>query len=284
MLPTSSLRREAIYRGNVQVQRGLVFYFLKLYWLVWRWVVPQKLVSRIFSIFLETGVSKHCIRPVCWLLGGVELERFKPASGGTRYKSFQDFYTRKRVTESVPSGNGLAWPCDGLLAAVVETRDEPSILVKGHWLKASEIFGAEIDASAPWLINVYLGVLDYHRIHSPVNGTVIQTKRFEGRLETVNPVFYQQPFQPSFVNERVILTIRTENGCLMHVAIVGAAFAGSIVLRDEVFSGAELKSRQEIGYFSLGSQVCMTAPIPPDTPVGDVVTAGSPLVWVPHGR
>jgi phosphatidylserine decarboxylase len=268
-----------IYRGDVQVRRGLVFYFLKLYWFIWRWVVPQKFVSRIFGVFLETGISRHCIRPVCRLLGGVEMERFKPACGGQRYESFQDFYTRRCVTEAECGGDSITWPCDGLLAAVVDTKGEPSppILVKGHLLKASEIFGAEIDASTPWLINVYLGVLDYHRVHSPVNGTVVQIKRFQGRLDTVNPVFYRQPFQPSFDNERVILTIRAKDGYLMQMAIVGAAYAGSIVINDEVFPGAELKSCQEVGCFRLGSQVCMTAPIPPQYSVGEVVIACSPV-------
>jgi hypothetical protein len=63
----------------------------------------------------------------------------------------------------------------------------------------------------------------------------------------------------------------------MHMAIVGAAFAGSIVLHDKVVPGAELNSCQEVGYFSLGSQVCMTAPIPPHHPIGEIVIACSPV-------
>ncbi|MCI0489106.1 MAG: phosphatidylserine decarboxylase [Blastocatellia bacterium] len=231
------------------------------------------------SKYLETAGSRRFIMPLCRLLGGVELKQFKPASERQWYKSFQDFYTRKRATDLPIGTSKIAWPCDGLLAAVIETEGEssPSILVKGHLLKANAIFGAEIDATTPWIVNIYLGVMDYHRVHSPVNGIVIKIDRFHGRLETVNPIFYREPFQPSFVNERVVLTIRTDDGALMHMAIVGAAFAGSIILNDLVLPGARLKSNQEIGYFKLGSQVCMTTPTPPDKIIGDTVAVGSAL-------
>ncbi|KAL2826709.1 phosphatidylserine decarboxylase-domain-containing protein [Aspergillus cavernicola] len=110
-------------------------------------------------------------------------------------------------------------------------------------------------ANGVWL-HGFLNVDDYHRIHTPVSGTVLEARTIIGQnymqvaarsdsktLSIPNEMGYQ------FCQSRGLFVIDTGAG-LVAVLPVGMAIVSSVILTAEV--GTQLHKGEELGYFQFG--------------------------------
>lgn len=86
---------------------------------------------------------------------------------------------------------------------------------------------------------IYLGLGDYHRVHSPVDWQVFHRRHFSGRLLTVNERATRTIKNLYVENERVVLEGQWKEG-FMAIAAVGATNIGSI----NVFMEPDLKTNK----------------------------------------
>jgi phosphatidylserine decarboxylase len=95
-----------------------------------------------------------------------------------------------------------------------------------------------------------LAPTDYHRFHSPVDGTVGAIRTIGYDLYSVKPMIVNGPLDVLTENLRSCMTIQSEEfGAVMYIA-VGATQVGSI--RWTVKTGDRVKKGQELGYFAYG--------------------------------
>ena len=175
------------------------------------------------------------------------------------YTSLQALFTRKlkegvRTVDRSP--RTIVSPVDAVVTSFGKVSHSQSFLVKGQSYKLEEIFGGEKRANVykngTYFI-FYLSPAHYHRIHSPVNGTIREQWTLGNSSYPVNNIGLTYGSKPLSTNYRLITTINHQDSQIA-VVKVGALNVNSIHLTHEQ---SELKKGEEVAYFSFGSTVIL---------------------------
>jgi phosphatidylserine decarboxylase len=242
----------------------------------------QRALSRLYAQLYVKSYSRHIIGPYCKFNYDdlSYLEQFKPSSGNATYQSFQDFFTRV-FKEPIKIESDAVWPCEGLLCEYGVVKETKLVNVKGQQRHLRSIFGA-LGNSIPndyYFSNIFLHNNNYHRIHSPVDGTVTRIEHIPGDLVVLRPwVYKNDPSLPALRNERINVDIKSARGDHWFLSIVGGPAVGTIIMSQGLDIGTIVSIGEELGTFLLGSTCCIASPLPvKSASVGQQVTVGQPL-------
>ncbi|MFS0562690.1 phosphatidylserine decarboxylase [Terribacillus sp. 179-K 1B1 HS] len=213
-------------------------------------------MSRILAAFTASKYSKFLI-PIYVAVYNVNKEEMR--DGLASYPSLQSLFTRHlkvdvrtidQQTKSVVS------PVDGIVSDYGTIKQATAVSVKGKELLINELMGNDSKADSyegGSYIVIYLSPQHYHRIHSPVNGTIIDSYTLGGKSYPVNKLGIKYGNRPLSTNYRRLTEIQTEYGKCALVK-VGALNINSIQL---TYKESQLEKGQEVGYFSFGSTVIL---------------------------
>lgn len=238
--------------------------------------------SALLAKFYHTKVSRFFIKPYClWQYKDMNhYKKFSPGSGGTNYKTFQDFFTRNLLNPPMIESESV-WPCEGYLCEIGKVQNLDLVKVKGETRHLRTVFG---DASHRipndyFFSNVFLHNNNYHHIHAPVSGKITRIEHIPGELLLLRPWAYQKnPSLPALTNERVNVDIEDQNGKTWFLSIVGGPLVATINLPKKIKLGATVNISEKIASFAMGSTCCMASPIPPQNKTGDMVNMGDPIL------
>jgi phosphatidylserine decarboxylase len=217
---------------------------------------------------------------------GVNLDEAEPKRDA--YASFDAFFTRslKHGARHV-SSDALVSPADGKLSACGRVDSGARLFVKGQHYDVGELTGDARDAAryaGGEFAVVYLAPGDYHRVHSPVDGTISIVRGMPGDLYPVNSIGEKHIPQLFVRNHRAAIVIDTQGLGRVTVVMVGAVIVGRITVSTlpglpSVPPGVHpieppqfVARGDEIGIFHLGSTavVVMEPGISVDRPLGPV--------------
>lgn len=230
--------------------------------------LPRVQLSRAVGALSSKGLPPSA----AGLVEGV-YRRFYPvnmaeAAEAGPFPSFDAFFTRAlragvRPIADVP----LVSPADGKLSAAGPIDGAGKILVKEQVYDTAELVGDPRQAirflGGEFAV-VYLAPSDYHRVHSPVDGTISEIVGIPGDLYPVNAIG-EAHFPGLFVrNNRVAIHIDTEHLGRVTVVMVGATIVGRIsvttIPEPAVPAGltrlepaVPIRRGDELGMFHLGS-------------------------------
>jgi phosphatidylserine decarboxylase len=242
-----------------------------------------------------------------WIATMTRLYRIdlaEAASGDAAdYAHFNAFFTRAlkpgaRVPAPEPA---IVMPADGRISRLGAIRDGRIVQAKGHDYSVAELLGDD-GAAAGYrggsFITVYLSPRDYHRVHAPIAGRLVETLHVPGRLFSVAPFTVEAVPRLFARNERLVCRFETALGEVA-VVLVGAMLVSGVetvwggveippyarepTRRD--YRGAEppirLERCAELGRFNMGSTVIVLLPagaeLEPTWKVGDPVRLGQAL-------
>ncbi|RNF40989.1 phosphatidylserine decarboxylase [Planococcus salinus] len=173
------------------------------------------------------------------------------------FSSLHDFFIRKLKAASRPTASApIVSPVDGTIEALGDLHEGIEFLVKNQQYSLAALLGsdqmAEQYQNGKYAV-FYLSPADYHRIHSPVNGTVLKQYLAGKKSYPVNRYGLLYGKTPLSGNYRMVTELETDFGRLL-VVKVGAMFINSIELTNR---GKEWKKGEEVGYFSFGSTVVL---------------------------
>ena len=218
-----------------------------------------------------------------------------------RYASFNEFFTRALRPELRPIAAGaseIACPVDGTVSECGAIDGDSLLQAKGRRYTLGELL-----AEQPWaprfaggsFATIYLAPFNYHRIHMPLAGRLLDTLYVPGRLFSVNDATAQRVPRLFARNERV-LTLFDGGLGQFAVVLVGALNVGSIatVWAGEITPAARrtvahipapdtaLEKGAELGRFNMGSTVILLfqaqrAEWHPQLHAGSVVRLGQAL-------
>lgn len=194
-----------------------------------------------------------------------------------QYESIGDLFIRRLKPGARPIQGSVVHPCDAVLTVAGKVESDRLIQTKGIDYSLNELLRDPSAVSAflgGHFLTYYLCPTDYHRVHSPISGTVEKVIHVPGRLWPVNPWSVENISQLFAVNERVIFRLRTAVGPVA-VVMVGATNVGQISvsfdssIRTNV-AGAlttavrdykhSIKVGDELGIFHMGSSVVVVYP------------------------
>ena len=158
------------------------------------------------------------------------------------YPSFNAFFTRAlregaRVPDPDPST--LLQPADGIMSQCGRIEAGRIFQAKGQSFTAAELLGSE-EMAAPYsdgsFANIYLSPRDYHRVHMPWAGRLVETLHVPGRLFSVAPWAVRAIPRLFARNERLVCHFETDFGP-MCVVMVGALLVSGV---ETVWNGVNI--------------------------------------------
>jgi len=195
------------------------------------------------------------------------------------YPSLGAFFVRRLRPGARPIDAGddvLVSPCDGKLQALDRIDDGTLLQAKGRRYGVGELLAGMDDGVAHeglWAWTIYLGPRDYHRVHAPLAGDLVDVRWTAGDRRSVAPDVLERHGRVLATNERVVLRLESAAGpCFL--VMVGALNVGRIrVVGVEPGSaparGAAPRFERgaELARFEMGSTVVLipppgTAPLP----------------------
>ena len=196
------------------------------------------------------------------------------------YASFNDFFTRALKPGARPIATAdLICPVDGAISQFGAIDRAQIYQAKGHSYSTTALVGGDAALGAKFeggsFACLYLSPKDYHRIHMPASGRLMQMVYVPGDLFSVNPTTARGVPGLFARNERVVCVFDSARGPFVLV-LVGATIVGSMAtswhgqvspprlpqVKTWNYSDrlVELKQGDEMGRFLLGSTVVMLFP------------------------
>ena len=199
------------------------------------------------------------------------------------YASFNAFFTRALRPDArpMPEAPGtLACPVDGRVSQCTDIDDGQLFQAKGFRYDLERLLGGPAPAALMdgSFATIYLAPYDYHRIHAPAAGRLVEMRYLPGALFSVNGATVSAVPRLFARNERVACLFETDFGP-MAVVLVGALNVGSIetTWAGEVAPGPDrqaafwrypedgpgavrLARGEELGRFNFGSTVIVVLP------------------------
>ena len=197
------------------------------------------------------------------------------------YPSFNAFFTRAlkpgaRTADADPST--LLMPADGKMSQIGRIQEGRIFQAKGQQFTAAELLG-DAAAAAPfadgWFANIYLSPRDYHRVHMPWAGTLVETLHVPGRLFSVAPWAVRKIPRLFARNERLVCHFDTDAGPMCMVMVGALLVSGVETVWNDVNipaygdkpwrldfrgQGIRLERLAEMARFNYGSTVIVLLP------------------------
>ena len=191
------------------------------------------------------------------------------------YPTFNEFFTRSLKPERRPiaaAANEIASPVDGRVSECGRIEGESLLQAKGRRYTLTELLAGQSWAArfaGGSYATIYLAPFDYHRIHMPLAGRLLDTVYVPGRLFSVNDTTARRVPRLFARNERVLTLFEGEFG-RFGVVLVGALNVGSMstVWAGDITPAARrvvthipgdlmLAKGAELGRFNMGSTVIL---------------------------
>lgn len=206
---------------------------------------------------------------------GIKLDDYQRKSLA-EYESFNDFFTRELNDNARPidqTEKGIICPADGTVSQLGRIHDEQIMQAKSHTYSVGQLL-ADYDDGNYFVdgsfATVYLAPSNYHRVHMPFDGTLVETRYVPGSLFSVNNTTAENVPDLFARNERLVCLFDTEYGKAA-VVLVGAMIVAGIetvatgkierqnTIKTETHNMA-LKKGEELGRFYLGSTAIVVMP------------------------
>ncbi|MET0226384.1 MAG: archaetidylserine decarboxylase [Dokdonella sp.] len=197
------------------------------------------------------------------------------------YPHFNAFFTRTLKPGARPSPadpEAIACPADGRISQAGPIEDGRILQAKGQSFSVAELLGDDAAAHAyagGSFLTVYLSPRDYHRVHMPLAGELVETVHIPGRIFSVAPFAVAAIPRLFARNERLVCHFRGERGPFV-VVLVGAMlvsgietvwrgvevppYASQITRRDYRAAAVRLARGAEMGRFNMGSTAIVLVP------------------------
>lgn len=250
-------------------------------------LVPQHLLSR------AVGYLAECNQPWLknWLIKSfikhfnVDMSEAEDPSIHA-YKNFNSFFTRALKPGIRPIDEGTASitsPADGEISEMGKIEYGRILQAKGRGYGLTNLLGGSQERSKPFIdgsfCTIYLSPKDYHRVHMPCAGQLVDAIYIPGDLYSVNQTTADSVDNLFARNERLVCMFDTDQGPMamvlvgaMIVAGIETSWSGQVapltkaplrIFQNQADQSLTLQKGDEMGRFKLGSTVILL--FPPNT-------------------
>ena len=219
------------------------------------------------------------------------------------FKSFNAFFTRELAIlahKLFPKPPKLGSPAEGVVSQLGDIQQGDLVQAKGRTYSVNALLAEHAWSSAftqGKFATIYLAPHNYHRVHSPVSGQLIEIAYVPGKLFSVNLTTADHIDQLFARNERMVFYIATPHGKVALVMVGALLVAGmknpfvpwtrrdmSNPLHHHFPKPIELKTGDELGFFDFGSTVVMcfeNADLTWEIPANQALSLGQAMAALP---
>ncbi|MGD9108224.1 MAG: archaetidylserine decarboxylase [Gammaproteobacteria bacterium] len=242
-----------------------------------QYFIPKHLLSRLIGFAANSEWVWLKDLMINWFIKHYKVDMsIAEDPSASDYTTFNNFFIRKIKAGLRPIANApgvIVSPVDGTVSQFGEIAQGRLIQAKGMDYSLDGLLGGTEFEQQFWqgqFITLYLSPKDYHRVHMPFTGKLLEMTYVPGSLFAVNQASTNQIPAIFAKNERVICMFETEIGKMavimigaMIVASINTIWAGKVTpnkdksIKSYVYNDVMLQRGQEMGYFSMGSTVIM---------------------------
>lgn len=248
-----------------------------------QYIAPKQLLTAAAGKLAHWQAGRLTTAFIGWFVRKYQVNMEEAVNGDlTSYVSFNQFFTRPlKPGARVLADNAFVCPVDGCISQFGQIVQGQIFQAKGHQYSAQALVGGDAALAARFdhgsFACLYLSPKDYHRIHMPCDGTLLQMTYVPGDLFSVNPLTAANVPGLFARNERVVCTFNSAQHGQFVLVLVGATIVGSMATvwhdaKDRIINpprpgkvvkwdysdrNIHLKQGEEMGRFLLGSTVVM---------------------------
>ena len=244
-----------------------------------QYFLPHHFITKLMGVLADSKFPKMFLIKLFIKIYNIDITEARNNSID-QYPNFNAFFTRELREGARPIDNDpsvIVSPADGNLLAAGRINGDQLIQAKNHYFSSNDLLGGKVSLSKTFnngnFATIYLSPKDYHRVHMPLEGSLLQTIHIPGRLFSVG--YNTSSNIPNLFarNERLVCVFSADAG-LFCLVLVGAMVVGSIktvwtketpkALTKRKIKEIDYKSREmcvklekgaEVGRFELGSTV-----------------------------
>ncbi|MGE0171510.1 MAG: archaetidylserine decarboxylase [Oligoflexales bacterium] len=192
--------------------------------------IPKNLISFLTGTLARVRLPWPLNRLACKLfVMAFKIDMGEAEFPLSQYKTVEDVFTRRLRADARKVTGPFCSPADGFLAASGPLANNKAIQAKGLDYSVHELVWGDAKVSFSGVltdyVTVYLAPFNYHRVHSPVEGTLKKVRYIAGTLWPVNRPFVHAVSGIFVKNERLVFDIDTQYGPVF-VVMVGALNVG----------------------------------------------------------
>ncbi len=235
--------------------------------------LPRVALSHAFGTLARlqhpAWLAKASIKFFLWLYPTIDQDEMvkKPLE----YPTLNAFFTRTiRPEARAIASEAFVSPCDGTYGQSGPIEAGMALQAKGIAYPVAEFLADPTRAQAyqgGYFVTIYLAPYNYHRVHAPVAGKIVESVHVGGDLWPVHKKAVAGVPRLFCLNERTWIEQECAQGKVLS-CLVGALNVGHITLsHDRSFGkapgiqvaqgGPEVGKAQEIGIFEMGSTVVL---------------------------
>ncbi|WP_010271100.1 archaetidylserine decarboxylase [Paenibacillus senegalensis] len=217
----------------------------------------RKWISRTTGSFAKSKWSRSLI-PWFAKTYGIRLEDAEKSPGD--YQSLNEFFTRRLKPGLRPidlTEKGLVSPVDALITGMGRIEAGTIVNVKGQDYTVEELLNRSprtVNYRNGYYFVLYLSPTDYHRIHSPISGRILEKEHLPGKVYPVNDFGLRHMPRVLSRNERLVTYMAHPAGEIA-VVKVGALNVSSIQYAEGLQD--QLNAGDELAYFEFGSTIVL---------------------------
>jgi len=217
----------------------------------------RKWISRTTGAFAKSRASRRFI-PRFAKTYDIAVEDAEKAVH--EYGSLNEFFSRRLKPGLRPidaDETSLVSPVDSVITGMGPIEDGLMLNVKGQDYTIDELLHhspRKRSYEHGFYFVLYLSPTDYHRIHSPITGTIIEKEHVAGKVYPVNEFGLRHMRKVLSRNERLITFMQHASGEVA-VVKVGALNVASIQYAEGLTNS--LQRGDDLAYFEFGSTVVL---------------------------
>ena len=234
--------------------------------------------------YLTSEASLHVINdgPRGWKSAAAQARvgmvdfQYDPQDPHWGFRSWNDFFTRRLRSDARPvtapdDDKAIVSPCESRPYRIARNvRRQDDFWIKGQPYSLVDMLAgnhAAADEFAGGVVyQAFLSAFNYHRWHSPVNGTILGAETVEGTYFSEAESEGEDPIGPNnsqaylaHVAARAIIDLKADDPAIGHMVVmpIGMGEISSCVIDPRIKRGARIAKGEELGYFQYGgSTVC----------------------------
>jgi phosphatidylserine decarboxylase len=217
----------------------------------------RKWISRLTGKFAQSAASRHFIPRFVAAYGIKADEAEKPLGD---YRTLNEFFTRRLKPGSRAvddAADSLVSPVDALVTGAGYIEKGTLLNVKGQNYTVEELLAGSprtANYMSGFYLVLYLSPTDYHRIHVPVTGHVVEREHIPGKVYPVNDFGLRHMRRVLSRNERLITYMSNASG---EVAVIKVGAMNVSSIRYIVPMKDDLERGEELACFEFGSTVVL---------------------------
>jgi phosphatidylserine decarboxylase len=191
----------------------------------------------VFGIFTRLRLPWISARARDWFAAHYQLNEEESEKPFSEYPNIATLFIRhlKKGARPIDPSAEVVSPVDGVLSqtGVFDNASQEMIQAKGKNYDLASLLRSEEmakDFEGGYWATIYLAPFNYHRIHTPVSGTILSAHYCPGRLWPVNIGSVERVEGLFAINERLTTRIKMADGAEMLLVKVGATNVGRIAL------------------------------------------------------